>query len=209
MGHDTPTETVRLVAADGVVLEGDLAVPPGATTGAVVCHPHPRYGGDRHVPVVDGLFRTLAAAGVAVLRFDFRGVGASGGEFGGGVDERLDVGAALNELGRVVDSARWLVGYSFGADVALSVDGDRVAGWVAVAPPLGVVAHAAPAGADDRPTLVLAPAHDQFRPPSSARHALAGWTGVTLEEVPMADHLLGGALGSVAARVVTAVTGAT
>ncbi|HSL59461.1 MAG TPA: alpha/beta hydrolase [Acidimicrobiales bacterium] len=206
MGHDTPSETVRFVAADGVELEGDLAVPAGATVGAVVCHPHPRYGGDRRVPVVDALFRALVDAGVATLRFDFRGVGASSGEFGEGVDERLDVGAALNRLGEEVEGRRWLVGYSFGADVALSVDGDRVAGWVAVAPPLGVVAHAAPAGADERLTLVLSPAHDQFRPPASAREVCARWTGTSVEEVAMADHLLGGRLDVVAARVVAAVT---
>lgn len=207
MSDDTPIERVRLVAADGAELDGDLAVPAGAAVGAVVCHPHPRYGGDRHVPVVDALFRRLVAAGVATLRFDFRGVGTSTGAFGGGVDERLDATAALGRVAGVVDGPLWLVGYSFGADVALSVDGDRVSGWVAVAPPLGAVADHPPAAADDRPTLVLSPAHDQFRPPASARDAVSGWTGVTVEEVPMADHLLGGALDAVAARTAAAVTG--
>jgi len=204
--HDTPSETVRFVTADGVELEGDLAVPTDATVGAVVCHTHPRQGGDRRVPVVDALYRGLVAGGVATLRFDFRGVGGSSGEFDRGVDERLDVGAALNRLGEVVQCPRWLVGYSFGADVALSVDGARVAGWIAVAPPLGVVAHAAPAGTDQRPTLLLSPAHDQFRPPASAREIVERWTATSVEEITMTDHLLGGRLDDVAARVLAAVT---
>jgi len=205
VAHD-PAPPVLVATSDGERLVADLAVPTDAVGGAVICHPHPRFGGDRTVPQVEALVAAIVGAGRAALRFDFRGVGRSTGAFGGGIDERRDATAALDRLADEVDGPLWLVGCSFGADVALSVDHPRLAGWVAVAPPLTVVADDPPAGADDRPTLVLSPVHDQFRPPASARAMVAGWTATTVEEIAMADHLLAGRLDAVAARVVAAIT---
>ena len=86
---------VTLETTDGLALVADLALPDrDPWAGVVLAHPHPLYGGDRHSPVVAAAFAALADAGVAVLRFDFRGVGRSGGTHGGGIDERLDVAAA-------------------------------------------------------------------------------------------------------------------
>lgn len=162
-----------------------------AWAGAVVCHPHPAYGGDRHNAVVDRIFRTLAAAGVTVLRFDFRDNGA---------DEHRDVLAAVDEIGRHLPPGvpLWLVGYSFGADIALSVGDDRIAGWVAVAPPLRFGPPACPAGGDPRPVLLLAPEHDQFTPPDRLRDATATWPAATITVVPTADHFLAGATTRIA-----------
>ena len=64
-------------------LEAALAMPPGATGGVVVCHPHPQYGGDMDNPVVVTAARAAARAGLATLRFNFRGVGASAGVWEG------------------------------------------------------------------------------------------------------------------------------
>lgn len=193
--------TIRLRTGDGVELGADLAVPvpPGtAWAGAVVCHPHPAYGGDRHNMVVDALFRTLAEAGTTVVRFDFRpgADGASG--------EQHDVAAALDHLAGYVTPGRplWLVGYSFGADVALSVDDDRVAGWVAVAPPLRFGAPR-PAVGDARPVLLVAAEHDQFAPPEHVRAATAAWRDAEVTVVPSADHFLMGMAGEVADRALT------
>ena len=190
---DDSTRTISLTAADGTVLAADLALPAAPRAAAVLCHPHPAYGGDRHNIVVDALFRALPAAQIAALRFDFRGAGG---------DVQDDVLGALDHLaGDVPDVPLWLVGYSFGADVALGVDDPRAAGWVAVAPPLRFGGTPTPARGDPRPALVLVPEHDAYSPPERTLAATAGWPAVTVEVVPMADHFLAGAAGNVAATV--------
>lgn len=202
MTHDS-AEHISLLTADGHTLAGDLWVPAGARAAAVVCHPHPDYGGDRHNPVVDALFRGLVGARVAALRFDFRRT--ERGAARAGVAERADVVAAIHRLATAVDLdvPLYLVGYSFGADVALAVGDDRHAGWAVVAPPFRFSGAPCPGEGDDRPVLVVAAEHDQFAPPSWVGRATGGWPDVTLEVAPMADHFLAGATG-VAARTVTA-----
>jgi alpha/beta superfamily hydrolase len=199
---DDSAEQISLLTADGQSLDGDLRVPPSPRAAAVVCHPHPAYGGDRHNNVVDALFRTLTARGVAALRFDFRRAGR-GPAAGEGVAERADVVAAIHRLAAAVDLdvPLYLVGYSFGADVALAVGDDRHAGWAVVAPPFRFAAPACPRDGDERPVLVVAAEHDQFAPPSWAERETAGWPDVTVEAAPMADHFLAGATGDVARTV--------
>jgi alpha/beta superfamily hydrolase len=186
-------------AGGGVSLAADLAVPPGARAGAVLCHPHPAYGGDRHNPVVDALFRSLPAAGVAALRFDFRPAAGAGGP-AATAGARADVVAALDRLAAETggDLPLWLAGYSFGADVALAVDDARHRGWVAVAPTLALGGPPAPGSGDPRPALLLVPSHDQYSPPAAARAGTAGWPDATVVEVPGADHFLAGATARVA-----------
>ncbi len=201
-------ETVGLATLDGLHLEGDVAFAEpaaGPVRGAVVlAHPHPLYGGDRTNLVVDALFRALPEAGWHALRFDFRGVGASEGSFGGGTDERLDVVAAIDALDTVCGNEPiWAGGYSFGAMVALNVTDQRLAGWVAVAPPLAALDGAAClAAADHRPTLVVVPEHDQFSPPAATEAIVAGWAATELRTVPMGDHFLAGRTAWVAEQVV-------
>jgi len=193
---DDSTRTISLTTADGIVLAADLARPAAPRAAAVLCHPHPAYGGDRHNIVVDALFRALPAAGIAALRFDFRGAGGG---------EQDDVLAALDRLaGDVAGVPLWLVGYSFGADVALGVDDPRLAGWVAVAPPLRFGSPPVPAAGDPRPALLLVPEQDAYSPPERTRAATAAWPTVTVEVVPMADHFLAGA--GAAAGVAATVT---
>lgn len=191
---------LAVAVADGRTLAGDLAAPPEPRAAAVVCHPHPAYGGDRHNPVVDALFGALPAAGVAALRFDF---GPAAAASGGDAAARGEAVAALDHLAAAVPGVPlWLAGYSFGADVCLAVDDPRAAGWVAVAPPLVFGGRPAPASGDPRPALVLVPEHDQYSSPDRAREATAGWPEATVGVVPGADHFLAGA----ARRVAEAVT---
>lgn len=198
---------LRLGTADGV----DLAAETDGTEGrcraaAVLLHPHPRMGGDMHTPVPDHLFHTLPGAGIAVLRFDFRGAGGSGGEHGGGGPEIADAQAAAAEMAGIASQPVWLVGWSFGADVSLRVTDEAVAGWIPVAPPLqqpGIDA----AGGESRPTHLLVPEHDQFCPPERASEVTGGWESTTVETIHGTDHFLAGRLGVLAEVVVEILTG--
>ena len=119
-----------LATADGLSLEAELAVPEDARAGAVLAHPHPQYGGDMRTSAVAALFERLPEDGVAALRFNFRGVGASEGTFDDGRGERLDFEAALGALCdaiEAVDAPVLAAGSSFGADVSLSVADERLA----------------------------------------------------------------------------------
>jgi len=90
----------------------------------IVCHPHPLYGGNMSSNIVFGICQALALSNIAALRFNFRGVGKSEGEFGGGIAEREDVRAALalaSSAENIKRSKIGLAGYSFGGGVAASV----------------------------------------------------------------------------------------
>jgi len=184
------------MTSDGVRLPGDIVVPEGARGGAVLLHPHPRFGGNRLNAVVAALFRSLPAAGIAALRFDFRA--GAGGEGGDLVQERLDAVAGLDVLAaHVPEVPLAVVGYSFGAAVGLGVEHASVRARVAIAPPLAVM-DVQPASA--LPTLVLVPALDQFSPPSAVEPIVADWPDTTVEVVDGADHLLVGRAGTAADR---------
>ncbi len=203
-GTGDPTS---FVTEDEIRLEGAFTRADQPRAVAVVTHPHPLMGGDMDNPVPAGLARGLAGAGISVLRFNFRGTGESGGTHGEGEPERLDVVAAIGAAGESEPGVPVVgVGYSFGADVLLATDDDRLAGAVAVAPPLRVLPHEllrSPRGA--RPTLILAPEHDQFCDPVRAGAATDEWPATTVEAVPGADHFLAGAIGWVVDRVVAFV----
>ena len=89
---------------------------------AVVCHPHPLFGGTMHNKVVYQAAKSLDALGLSVLRFNFRGTGRSAGEHDHGDGERNDVRAALDFLGQAwPDTPLLVAGFSFGAWVGLRV----------------------------------------------------------------------------------------
>ena len=125
-----------------IQLEGIWHLPESEPSPVViVCHPHPLYGGDMFNNVVTAVCQALSQHSVAAFRFNFRGVGNSGGTFGGGITEQDDVKAALAFVGSTpeVDSKRiGLVGYSFGASVALpvAVQNERVNLLALVSPAL-------------------------------------------------------------------------
>jgi alpha/beta superfamily hydrolase len=93
----------------------------GVRAAVVFGHPHPQYGGTMHTKVVFQSAKALARIGCAVLRFNFRGTGASAGHFDQGVGERDDVRAALDVMEqRYHDAPLWAAGMSFGSWVALT-----------------------------------------------------------------------------------------
>lgn len=105
----------------------------------IVCHPHPLYGGTFNNKVVTTLARTWFKMGLAVIRFNFRGVGASEGLYAEGVGETDDLLAVIDLAQAAYPGSRiWLAGFSFGAYVALrAVQQRSVAQLVTVAPPVG------------------------------------------------------------------------
>jgi alpha/beta superfamily hydrolase len=129
-------------------LEGVLHRPVdemGRRPAVLLCHPHSLMGGSMEVPVIVATAQELARQGMIGLRFNFRGVGRSEGEFGEGVKEVADVAGAVEYLlGREdVDGERvYLMGYSFGASVGFRhVEKDlHIAGIVALCLPLGNMA---------------------------------------------------------------------
>jgi len=103
-------------------LEGLLESPETPRFAAIVCHPHPRFGGTMHNHATFRLARALGAVGGATLRFHFRGVGRSEGSYDEGRGEVDDAAAALQELARRAPNApSWVAGFSFGARVALAL----------------------------------------------------------------------------------------
>lgn len=108
--------------AQGLTFEGIIALPDGAGPfpGVVMCHPHPLMGGNMDNNVVAAVTFGLAAAGIAALRFNFRGVGNSQGEHAKGEKEHAETRAAMDFLGAlpdVDDNRIGLAGYSFSTRV--------------------------------------------------------------------------------------------
>jgi alpha/beta superfamily hydrolase len=102
-------------------------------------HPHPQFGGTMHTKAVYQGAKGLTRLGCAVLRFNFRGVGASDGAFDQGDGEKADFAAALDYMSAKFPGVRlWAAGFSFGAWVALEVGAadDRVSALIGIAPPV-------------------------------------------------------------------------
>jgi alpha/beta superfamily hydrolase len=129
----------RGVTADGLAAAGAGS---GLRAAVVFAHPHPLFGGTMHTKVVYRAAKALGRIGCAVVRFNFRGVGASAGTFDEGPGEMDDFRAALDFMAtRYPDAPLWAGGFSFGAWVALTVGArdDRVSALIGIAPPLGDV----------------------------------------------------------------------
>ena len=126
----------------GTRLEALLALPESPSAGLVLCHPHPLYGGDMHNPVVVRASEVAQGLGLATLRFNFRGVGASTGVHDEGKGEQDDVLAALDMLAARLPAGRQLglAGYSFGSWVSARVvaAGRDLPALALIAPPLGL-----------------------------------------------------------------------
>jgi uncharacterized protein len=135
-----PPETV-VIAGPAGPLEALCEVPEGfaGRDCAVVCHPHPLYGGTMRNKVVHTTARALQERGLATVRFNFRGVGASAGAFDDGRGETLDVLAVCDyALARWPGARLTLAGFSFGAFVAYQAAGLRPAVRLyTIAPPVG------------------------------------------------------------------------
>jgi alpha/beta superfamily hydrolase len=176
-------EPIELHTADGLTLVGELARPlerdPVAT---LVClHPLPTHGGmmDSHV-LRKAAWRLPALADLAVLRFNTRGTsserGTSEGSFDGGVGERYDVAAAIEYAEFAGLPAIWLLGWSFGSDLALRYGCDpAVVGAILLSPPLRTttVDDLKVWAAADKPVVALVPEFDDYLRPAEAAERFA------------------------------------
>ncbi len=190
-----PLVPCPLTTADGLALEAEIAAPDGVPrAAAVLCHPHPQYGGTMRSIVIGALFEALPAVGVTCLRFNFRGVERSAGTHDDGRGELLDVAAALGALAGAIPEATpvLLAGWSFGADMTLATRDERLTGWLAIAPPLRFAADFEAVASDARPKQLVLGQHDEFRDPASVVQATAGWVATEIEVIAGASHFFVG-----------------
>jgi alpha/beta superfamily hydrolase len=192
-------EEITLHTADGLSLVGELAVPetgePVATL--VLLHPLPTHGGmmDSHV-FRKAAFRLPALAGVAVLRFNTRGTssmqGTSEGTFDNGDAERFDVAAAI-EYAEFHDLPNvWLVGWSFGTDLALMHGHDpAVQGAILLSPPLRFSGddHLGTWAESGKPLTALVPEYDDYLRPDEAKERFAVVPQAEVVGIDGAKHL--------------------
>jgi len=141
-----------------------------ATHAALVCHPHPLYGGTLHNKVVFHTMKALNSFGFPVLRFNFRGTGLSEGEHASGIGEVDDVRTALDWLEHEFPLPVVFAGFSFGAAVGLraAYADDRVRGLIALGLPAveieGRVYDFEFLRSCNKPKLFVSGSRDQFGP---------------------------------------------
>jgi alpha/beta superfamily hydrolase len=201
--------TIRSLSLDGPAgrLEALLnAGSASATHAALVCHPHPLYGGTLHNKVVFHAMKALNSFGFPVLRFNFRGTGLSEGEHAHGLGEIEDVRTALDWLEREFTLPIVFAGFSFGAAVGVraACPDDRVSALIA----LGLPAVPGPSDSGEartydfeclrscaKPKLFVSGARDQFAPPGSLE-ALVGTFAEPkkLVRIEAGDHFFEGRL---------------
>ena len=183
-------------------IEALLEEVPAPRFAALVCHPHPAFGGTMHNHATYRLARAVRASGGISLRFNFRGVGRSAGAYDHGRGEAEDAVAALALLAeRYPALPRLACGFSFGAHaaVAAGLRDDGVAGLLlsglVVVKRDDVPRDLAALVAAPRPAAVVQAEHDEFGSPEAVRAALLGSKGERLL-LPVADatHLFGGRL---------------
>jgi hypothetical protein len=172
------------------------ATPPVAA--AVVCHAHPLHGGMMHFKVVFRAAKALQSAGLAALRFNFRGVGRSEGVHDDGAGEQDDARAALSELERRFPGLPLVIGgFSFGAVVALRVAArdPRVRASFALGFPLVRFGDAATLRAPSQPRLLVQGEQDEFGAGEALRALVEPPAGTReIVVVPAANHFFDGQL---------------
>ncbi len=183
-------------------LEARIDAPARPVRAAVVfAHPHPLYGGTMHTKVVFRSAKALARIGCEVLRFNFRGVGTSGGAFDGGPGERDDFRACLDFMAaRRPGVPLWAAGLSFGAWVALEVGAqdDRVVLLLGIAPPVDRYDFAAVRGSTKPKFLIHGEADDLVPLQSVWRFYGTLAEPKELVVIDAADHVFDGKVSEVA-----------
>jgi alpha/beta superfamily hydrolase len=193
---------IELHTADGLCLVGELALPPERDPVAtlVTLHPLPTHGGymDSHL-FKKASYRLPALADIAVLRFNTRGTtsprGTSEGSFDQARDERFDVAAAIEFAVSARDPAlpnRWLLGWSFGTDLALMYGNDpAVTGLILLSPPLRFSGpeHLRGWARSGKPVVALVPELDDYLRPDEAAARFSAIPQARVVGIAGAKHL--------------------
>jgi alpha/beta superfamily hydrolase len=188
-----------VTTSDGQTLIGEVAAPISGYTGAILClHPLPTAGGmmDSHI-YKKAANRLPAMSGIEVIRFNTRGTtseaGTSTGVFDNGGAERFDVEAMMAYcLDTLKLENLWVVGWSFGTDLALRHAKDpRVKGLILLSPPLRTseVSDMQYWAKDGRPVIALVPEFDDYLQPPEAKIRFAPLTQIEIIAVEGAKHL--------------------
>ena len=170
---------------------------------ALVCHPHPLFGGTMHNKVVYHAMKAFQAYGLPVLRINFRGAGLSEGTHDHGRGEVSDVRAALGWLQREYQLPLLFAGFSFGSSVGLRAccGDERVKGIAALGLPVkagGREYHYSFLSGCNQPKLFISGGDDEYGPQAAVEAAVAGAAPpATLVMVPGADHFFTGKLDQV------------
>jgi alpha/beta superfamily hydrolase len=192
-------EDIELHTVDGLTLVGELALPEHATPAAtlVTLHPLPTAGGfmDSHI-LRKAAGRLPALADLAVLRFNTRGTssarGTSEGSFDGGHAEAFDVAAAIDFVRERGLPRPWLLGWSFGTELALKYGRDHdIEGAILLSPPLhrATDADVAAWAGDSRRLVVVVPELDDYLRPAEAAERFASVPDAQLIAVEGGKHL--------------------
>lgn len=189
---------IRFPTADGLSLEGELRFPDGEPRGtAVLCHPDPTYGGSKDHPLLWSIRNDLAAKRrLVVLAFNFRGVMGSEGSHTGGRDEPKDAAAAVSRVRREAPGPTVMVGWSFGANVALrtAAEDEGIAALALVAMPLGSAAEVVPPlpdrtiGRVTLPVLLVSGDRDEISPAGEVESLAKRLPDAETRIVQGADH---------------------
>ena len=173
---------------------------PDAPYAAVVCHPHPLFGGTMHNKVVYHAMKTFQGCGLPVLRFNFRGAGLSEGTHDHGHGEKEDLRAALDWMAHEYGLPMLFAGFSFGSSVGLRVGcGDpRIRGLVALGLPVsagGREYHYGFLSNCSQPKLFVSGSQDQYGPRAAVEAVVASAAPpAKLVWVEDADHFFAGKL---------------
>jgi len=191
--------SITIKTADGLNLIGEMTTPIGNRIASVLClHPLPTAGGmmDSHI-LKKAANRLPAMAGLEIIRFNTRGTtseaGTSDGTFGEGITEKHDVEAAINYCFNEVAVERlWVLGWSFGTDLALKYARDpRIQGLILLSPPLRTSEKSDLEfwAEDGRSITALIPEHDDYLKPKEAAAAFKIIPQINLINVDEAKHL--------------------
>lgn len=178
--------------------------PQDFTRAAIVCHPHPLFGGTMENKVVARAARYIAEAGIEAIRFNFRGVDQSEGKHDQGRGEREDLLAVIDHVLSISSNARLvLVGFSFGSWIALDVGARHpsVHALVGLAPPVRMFDFEY-LSATSKPTLIVYAENDQYTPAATTK----SWVESSKQRVesvlvPGVDHFFGPQVDAVGRKV--------
>ena len=189
----------HVITSDGIDLIGEVAAPLGVSRGAILClHPLPTAGGmmDSHV-FKKAANRLPLMAGITVVRFNSRGTQSEAGQSSGTIDngdaEKLDVEAMLNYCFEILHLTNlWVVGWSFGTDLALRHAKDaRHKGLILLSPPLRTTKDSDLMywNNDSRPVIALVPELDDYLKPEQARERFSIVPSIKIIATNRAKHL--------------------